>query len=170
MTRPKRKPAPVRRIDGVKHVIAAAVAANEAVKAILPPPAPARPLRERLPDERKGVTRRFHVRAGGENVKVYVTVGRYPDGRIGEVFLKVDRQGTLASGALDAVALAISVGLQYGIPLGAFVDKFVGMRFEPAGFTGDNDDRYRTCTSVLDLVARYLRDLEEERVGGGGRR
>jgi ribonucleoside-diphosphate reductase alpha chain len=119
---------------------------------------PLPPSRRRLPDERVGVTRKFHIERGQDPLRLYVTVGEYEDGKIGELFLKADRQGSLASGALDAVAMMISVGLQYGVPLEAFTEKLIGMRFEPAGFTGDEDKRYKNCTSVLDLIGRWLRD------------
>ena len=115
-------------------------------------------MRHRLEDERTGVTRKFHIQRGEDPFRMYVTVGEYENGQIGEVFLKADRQGSLASGALDAVAMMISVGLQYGVPIEAFTDKLIGMRFEPAGFTGDQDERYKSCLSVLDLVGRWLHD------------
>lgn len=126
--------------------------------------------RERLPDERQSLTRKFKLQRSmktktcpscqhrweepGTEMRIYVTSSTYPDGRIGEVFIKADKAGTLASGALDAVAIAISVGLQYGVPLVAYTSKLVGTRFEPSGFTRDKD--FPSCTSVLDLVARWL--------------
>lgn len=136
---------------------------TEARERLLKPVEAAQPKvfeRERLPDDRKSVTRKFDVQMGEGQapLRVYIVAGRYPDGRIGEVFLKCDKQGTLLSGAFDAVALSISVGLQYGIPLEVFVAKFIGARFEPAGFTGDK--KYPMCTSVLDLVARWLKDTD----------
>jgi ribonucleoside-diphosphate reductase alpha chain len=119
------------------------------------------PTRERLPEERNGVTKVFRIQDGSKTMKVYITPNTYPNGKIGEVFLKVDKQGHLASGALDAVATCMSVGLQYGIPLESFTSKLRAMRFDPAGFTGDTE--FPTCSSVLDLVARFL----EARFGGG---
>lgn len=117
----------------------------------------ATPSRRRLPDTRQSTTRKFKVlRDGEEELAIYVTAGVYEDGSPGELFLKCDRQGSLTSGALDAVAMTISLGLQHGVPLKAYVDKLVAMRFDPSGFTGDA--KYRSCTSILDLVARWLRD------------
>lgn len=119
------------------------------------------PDRERLPETRQAVTRRFRLpwrdEAGApSDLKVYASAGLYPDGRIGEVFLRADKTGSLTSGTLDAVAMAVSIGLQYGVPLAAYTSKMVGTRFEPAGLTGDKE--YRSCTSVLDLVGRWLSD------------
>lgn len=116
----------------------------------------ARPARRRMPDERSGVTRKFEVRGPDGPIKIYVTTGTYEDGSVGEVFLKVDKQGSLASGALDAVATAISVGLQYGVPLEAYTSKLIALRFEPSGFTGDK--KFPSCLSILDLVGRYLQE------------
>ena len=115
--------------------------------------------RERLPDDRASVTRKFVLKGAGENgeeLRIYATLGKYADGRPGEVFLRCDKQGSLLSGAFDAVSLSISIGLQYGVPLSVYTDKLVGSRFEPAGFTGDK--KYPMCTSILDLVARWLKD------------
>lgn len=125
------------------------------------------PERLRLPESRSGMTRKFEViRTDQEPLSVYITIGQYPDGRLGEVFLKCDRQGSLASGALDAVSIILSIALQYGLPLDVFTSKLVGTRFEPAGFTGDKDERYKTCTSILDLVGRWLRDNFEVKKEG----
>lgn len=115
------------------------------------------PVRSRLPDTRKSVTRTFRLPLEDGVVKIYATVGMYEDGRPGELFINADKSGSLARGALDATAMAVSVGLQYGIPLSVFVDKLVNMRFEPNGLTGDKE--YPVAASVLDLVARWLRDL-----------
>src|SRR5204862_340703 len=85
---------------------------------------------------RKSVTRKFNVKGAGDDgeaLRVYAIVGKYDDGRPGEVFLKCDKQGTLISGAFDAVALSVSIGLQYGIPLGVYTDKLIGSRFEQIG-------------------------------------
>jgi len=114
------------------------------------------PPRKRLPDERGGRTRKFCIlRPDEEPLKIYVNAAAYPDtGKLGEIFLKVDRQGSLASGALDAVAICVSVGLQHGVPLEAYATKLVGARFEPNGYTGD--PTYPKASSVLDLVFRWL--------------
>lgn len=112
------------------------------------------PERCRLPETRKSITRKFKV--GGEDLKLYINAGLYEDGRLGEIFIKADKSGSLASGALDAVAMCISIALQYGLPLEPFISKLIGTRFEPSGFTGDKD--YPTCTSALDVVGRWLHD------------
>lgn len=90
----------------------------------------------------------------GERMKVYFNVGVYPDGKIGEVFIKADRSGSLASGALDAVAMMMSIALQYGVPLKVLVDKLRHLRFEPEGWTQNPD--YPRGSSVLDLLAQWL--------------
>lgn len=121
--------------------------------------------RRRLPDERQGRTRKFQIRQkDGPLIKIYVLAGVYgdsatpahPNGLLGEIFLKVDRQGSLASGAFDGFAIGMSIALQHGVPVEAFTSKMVGMQFEPAGITGDKD--YPMARSVLDLVGRWLRD------------
>jgi len=112
--------------------------------------------RERLPDERNGFTRHFTIRSADGPVDVYITPNTYEDGRLGEVFLRVGQTGGLARGALDAVAIVLSIGLQYGIPLKAFTSKLRGTRFPPEGMTGDPDKDLKYAASVLDLVARYL--------------
>jgi hypothetical protein len=87
-------------------------------------------------------------------LRIYVTVGQYEDGAPGELFIKADKQGALASGAFDAVAIAISIGLQHGVPLEQYTAKLKGMTFEPAGLTGDPE--FPTARSVLDLIGRWL--------------
>ena len=84
----------------------------------------------------------------------YVTVGEYEDGRPGELFLKVAKQGSTLAGIMDAFAISVSMGLQYGVPLEAFVEKFTNMRFEPAGMTDDPDIRF--ATSLVDYIFRRL--------------
>jgi hypothetical protein len=116
-------------------------------------------VRERLPDTRESVTRKFKIaRPGHRNgdLRMYVTVGLYPDGRPGEVFIRSDLTGSFASGALDAVAMVLSVAWQYGVPFEPTVVKLRGMRFEPQGATGD--PRYGIVRSPLDYVARWLLD------------
>jgi ribonucleoside-diphosphate reductase alpha chain len=93
---------------------------------------------------------RFSV-AGAEG---YMTASSYPDDGIGEVFLKLGKQGSTLAGVMDAFSIAISVGLQYGIPLDSYVAKFTNMRFEPAGLTDDPD--IRIATSVMDYIFRRL--------------
>jgi len=90
-----------------------------------------------------------------EVVKIYVQVGLYPDtGEVGEVFVKADRMGSSISGLLDALSMAISVGLQSGVPLRWFVDKMRNMQFEPAGVADDPD--LGRVTSVVDAIAKWL--------------
>jgi ribonucleoside-diphosphate reductase alpha chain len=93
---------------------------------------------------------RFSV-AGAEG---YMTASSYPDDGIGEVFLKLGKQGSTLAGVMDAFSMAISVGLQYGIPLESYVAKFTNMRFEPAGITDDSD--IRMASSVMDYIFRRL--------------
>ncbi|HXM77375.1 MAG TPA: vitamin B12-dependent ribonucleotide reductase, partial [Thermoanaerobaculia bacterium] len=104
----------------------------EYVGKAVPPAAPAgAPFRRKLPDERRGITHKFNV-AGHEG---YVTVGLFDDGKPGEIFLRMSKEGSTISGLMDSFATAISLTLQYGVPLEALVNKFTHMRFEPAGFT-----------------------------------
>ena len=109
-----------------------------------------RPVRRRLPKTRSATVTRFDV-AGAEG---YMTASTYPDDGVGEVFLKLGKQGSTLAGVMDAFSMAISVGLQYGIPLESFVAKFTNMRFEPAGMTDDPD--IRIATSVMDYIFRRL--------------
>jgi ribonucleoside-diphosphate reductase alpha chain len=89
--------------------------------------------------------------AGAEG---YMTAGSYPDNGLGEVFLKLGKQGSTLAGVMDAFSIAISIALQYGVPLEAFVSKFVNMRFEPAGMTDDPD--IRISQSIMDYIFRRL--------------
>jgi ribonucleoside-diphosphate reductase alpha chain len=109
-----------------------------------------RPVRKRLPRQRPATVTRFSV-AGAEG---YMTASSYPDDGVGEVFLKLGKQGSTLAGVMDAFSMAISVGLQYGIPLESYVAKFTNMRFEPAGLTDDPD--IRIATSVMDYIFRRL--------------
>jgi len=105
--------------------------------------------RQRLPVDRESITHRFTV---GES-KGYVTVGFYPDGRPGEVFFRMAKTGSTISGLLDTLAIAVSIGLQHGIPLAAFVDKFTRTRFEPDGFSGPE---FKFATSIVDYLFRWM--------------
>lgn len=129
---------------------------------------PGKPVRTKLPKERVGVVRKFEIFGAGEteSTEVYVTVNDYPDGRPGEIFFRVGKSGGLASGALDAVGIVLSIALQHGVPLEAFTSKLRGMKFPPAGFT--KDPKYETAGSVLDLVARYLEDRYPKAEGSEG--
>lgn len=108
------------------------------------------PVRRRLPRARASRTFEFQV----ADCKGFVTVGEYDDGRPGEIFLRVSKQGSTLAGIMDAFAISLSHGLQYGVPLSAFVETFVRMRFEPAGLTDDPD--IRIATSLIDYLFRKL--------------
>jgi ribonucleoside-diphosphate reductase alpha chain len=108
------------------------------------------PVRRRLPRQRPATVTRFSV-AGAEG---YMTVSKYPDDGVGEVFLKLGKQGSTLAGVMDAFSMAISISLQYGVPLEKWVEKFTNMRFEPAGVTDDPD--IRIASSVMDYVFRRL--------------
>ena len=109
-----------------------------------------RPTRERLPKRRDSRTTSFAI-GGAEG---YLTAGTYDDGRLGEVFLKFGKQGSTLAGVMDAFSIAVSVALQYGVPLETYVEKFTNMRFEPAGMTDDPD--IRMGQSLVDYVFRRL--------------
>lgn len=110
----------------------------------------AEPVRRRMPRDRRSRTFEFRV----ADCKGFVTVGEYDDGRPGEIFVNVSKQGSTLAGIMDAFAISISHGLQYGVPLAAFVDAFVGMRFEPQGMTDDPD--LRISSSLMDYLFRKL--------------
>ena len=110
----------------------------------------AQPVRQKLPRSRRGRTIEFRV----ADCKGFATIGEYEDGRPGEVFLTVSKQGSTLSGIMDAFAKSISYGLQYGVPLRAFVEAFTNMRFEPAGMTDDPD--IRIASSIMDYLFRRL--------------
>jgi ribonucleoside-diphosphate reductase alpha chain len=109
-----------------------------------------RAAREKMPYERASVTHKFSV-SGHEG---YITVGMYDDGRPGEVFIKMAKEGSTLSGVMDGLAMTISLGLQYGVPLKVFVDKLLNTRFEPSGITANPNIRF--VSSVLDYIARWL--------------
>src|SRR5246500_4352936 len=106
--------------------------------------------REKMPVERASVTHKFSV--GGH--EGYITAGMYEDGRPGEIFIKMSKEGSTLSGIMDGLALTISLGLQYGVPLKVFVDKLLNTRFEPSGITANPNIRF--VSSVLDYIARWL--------------
>jgi ribonucleoside-diphosphate reductase alpha chain len=108
------------------------------------------PTRQKLPRKRRSSTFSFRV----ADCHGYVTVGEYEDGRPGELFLKVSKQGSTLAGIMDAFAISVSHGLQYGVPLKAFVEMYTNMRFEPAGMTDDPDIRF--ATSLVDYIFRRL--------------
>jgi ribonucleoside-diphosphate reductase alpha chain len=109
-----------------------------------------RPTRKRLPKKRPAQMTSFAV-GGAEG---YMTASSYPDDGLGEIFLKMSKQGSTLAGVMDAFSIAISIGLQYGVPLETFVSKFVNMRFEPAGLTDDPD--VRMAQSMMDYIFRRL--------------
>ncbi len=109
-----------------------------------------RPTRKRLPKSRPSRTVSFSV-GGAEG---YLTAGSYPDDGLGEVFLKLGKQGSTLAGVMDAFSIAISIALQYGVPLETYVQKFTNMRFEPAGMTDDPD--IRMAQSIVDYIFRRL--------------
>ncbi len=121
-------------------------------------------LRERLPRRRVSATFSFRV----ADCEGYVTVGEYEDGRPGEVFIKVSKQGSTLAGIMDAFSISISLGLQHGVPLSTYVRKYVNMKFEPSGMTDDAD--LRIATSIVDYIFRrlaldYLSPTERETLG-----
>jgi ribonucleoside-diphosphate reductase alpha chain len=109
-----------------------------------------RPTRKRLPKSRPSRTTSFTV-GGAEG---YMTSGSYPDDGLGEVFLKLGKQGSTLAGVMDAFSIAVSIGLQYGVPLETFVQKFTNLKFEPAGLTDDPD--IRMAQSIMDYIFRRL--------------
>jgi ribonucleoside-diphosphate reductase alpha chain len=109
-----------------------------------------RPVRKHLPDERRSLTHKFSV-AGHEG---YITVGFYEDGRPGEVFLRMSKEGSVISGLMDTIATMTSVALQYGVPLESLVEKFSHKRFEPSGYTNNKD--IPIAKSIVDYVFRWL--------------
>ncbi len=108
------------------------------------------PHRRRLPSERDAVTHKFDI-AGHEG---YITVGLYPDGTPGEIFLKMAKEGSTVSGLMDTFATTVSVALQYGVPLRDLVNKFAHVRFEPSGFTGNQE--IPIAKSIVDYIFRWL--------------
>jgi len=109
-----------------------------------------RPTRKRLPKSRPSRTTSFTV-GGAEG---YMTSGSYPDDGLGEVFLKLGKQGSTLAGVMDAFSIAVSIALQYGVPLETFVQKFTNLRFDPAGLTDDPD--VRMAQSIMDYIFRRL--------------
>jgi ribonucleoside-diphosphate reductase alpha chain len=112
--------------------------------------AEAGPRRRRLPDERRSITHKFDI-AGHEG---YIIAGMYEDGQPGEIFITMSKEGSTISGLMDSFATAISIALQYGVPLRGLVDKFSHMRFEPSGFTKNPD--IPMAKSIMDYIFRWL--------------
>jgi ribonucleoside-diphosphate reductase alpha chain len=131
--------------DDDKKTDAVAAAVEQVVERIVH-----KPVRQKLPRSRRGRTFEFRV----SDTKGFATIGEYEDGRPGEVFLTVSKQGSTLAGIMDAFAKSISYGLQYGVPLRAFVEAFINTRFEPAGMTDDSD--IRMASSIVDYLFRRL--------------
>jgi ribonucleoside-diphosphate reductase alpha chain len=131
-------------LDVKKAAPAAAVAAE------VPAPAEAYAIRHKLPDERRAITHKFDIQ-GHEG---YITVGIYDDGRPGEIFLVMSKEGSTISGLMDAFATSISLALQYGVPLEVLVKKFAHTRFEPSGFT--KNPEIPIAKSITDYIFRWL--------------
>jgi ribonucleoside-diphosphate reductase alpha chain len=133
--------------------VAQPLSVDKKAKGAAPQPGPeklAEPIRRRLPMSRPSITTSFQV----GDAEGYITAGCYPDDGLGEIFLKTSKQGSTLSGVMDAFAIAVSLGLQYGVPLEAFVSKFINTKFEPSGMTNDPDIRF--ATSMVDYVFRRL--------------
>lgn len=116
--------------------------------------------RRKLPDERQSITHRFSV----SGHKGYLNVGMYDDGLPGEVFIVMAKTGSTLSGLLDCFSIAVSIGLQHGVPMETFARKFVGQRFEPKGFA--THEEIAEASSIIDYIFRWLCwkfeiDLEE---------
>ncbi|MGH9351720.1 MAG: vitamin B12-dependent ribonucleotide reductase, partial [Terriglobia bacterium] len=110
----------------------------------------ARPFRRKLPDERQAITHKFSV--GGH--EGYLTVGLYADGMPGEIFITMAKEGSTVSGLMDSFATAVSLALQYGVPLRVLCDKFSHTRFEPSGWSSNRDIGY--AKSLMDYIFRWL--------------
>ena len=111
---------------------------------------PPRAVRHRLPEERASITHKFSI-AGHEG---YITVGLYPTGQPGEIFIKMAKEGSTVSGLMDAFATSISLALQHGVPLKVLCEKFAHTRFEPSGWTGNEQIGY--AKSLMDYIFRWL--------------
>ena len=109
-----------------------------------------KPVRRKLPSERKAITHKFNI-AGHEG---YITVGMYEDGQPGEIFLVMAKEGSTISGLMDSFATSISLALQYGVPLRVLIDKFAHVRFEPSGHTNNSEVRF--AKSIVDYIFRWL--------------
>ncbi|MEV4710135.1 vitamin B12-dependent ribonucleotide reductase [Micromonospora sp. NPDC049374] len=137
-------------LSAAKKKAAEPEATTTAVEPVVEKVVEYRPVRKRLPKKRPSETVSFSV-GGAEG---YLTASSYPDDGLGEVFLKMSKQGSTLAGVMDAFSVAISIGLQYGVPLETYVSKFTNMRFEPAGMTDDPD--VRMAASVMDYIFRRL--------------
>ncbi len=127
-----------------------AVTASSVILTQQDPKAPPRAVRHRLPEERASLTHKFAI-AGHEG---YITVGLYPNGQPGEIFIKMAKEGSTVSGLMDAFATAISLSLQHGVPLKVLCEKFAHLRFEPSGWTGNEEIGF--AKSIMDYIFRWL--------------
>jgi len=130
---------------GEKKAVAVTTAAPATIEKVV-----YRPVRRKLPDERRSITHKFSI--GGH--EGYITVGMYEDGLPGEIFITMAKEGSTISGLMDSLATAISFNLQYGVPLKFLVDKFAHVRFEPSGWTGNQTIPY--AKSIIDYIFRWL--------------
>jgi ribonucleoside-diphosphate reductase alpha chain len=108
--------------------------------------------RHRLPDERRSITHKFKI----ENHEGYFTVGLYPNGEPGELFITMAKEGSTISGLIGSFAQAISLGLQHGVPIRLFCEKYILTRFEPSGWTGNKEIEY--AHSIMDYIFRWVRE------------
>ena len=141
--------------DNSKRVQPLSSSSGKTEKSAAPVSAPVekvvyRPVRRKLPDERRAITHKFSI--GGH--EGYITVGMYDDGAPGEIFITMAKEGSTISGLMDAFATAVSFNLQYGVPLKFLVDKFAHVRFEPSGWTGNQQIPY--AKSIMDYIFRWL--------------
>jgi ribonucleoside-diphosphate reductase alpha chain len=136
--------------DGSKRTQPLNTSKDKEEKPVVIEPKETRPLRHRLPDERRSITHKFDI-AGHEG---YIIAGMYEDGQPGEIFITMSKEGSTISGLMDSFATAISMALQYGVPLRGLVDKFSHMRFEPSGFTKNPD--IPMAKSIMDYIFRWL--------------
>ncbi|WP_250284685.1 vitamin B12-dependent ribonucleotide reductase [Frankia sp. CiP1_Cm_nod2] len=141
---------PLSDLRGAKRSVTGGAGEQPAAQPAAAQPGEHRPVRRRLPKIRQSQTVSFTV-GGAEG---YLTAGSYPDDGLGEVFIKMSKQGSTLSGVMDAFAIAVSIALQHGVPLETYVRKFINMRFEPAGMTDDPD--VRIAQSVMDYLFRRL--------------
>jgi ribonucleoside-diphosphate reductase alpha chain len=143
-------------LDGLSDAEQAVVLAMREAKGqpVGPPPA----IRYKLSDERRSLTHKFSI-AGHDG---YITVGLYEDGKPGEIFVRMAKEGSVIAGLMDSFATAVSLSLQHGVPLRLLSEKFKGTRFEPSGFTGNQE--IPIATSIMDYLFRWLalRFLDDE--------
>jgi ribonucleoside-diphosphate reductase alpha chain len=130
----------------LRHIAEAAMKNSDSVDAQSPP----RAVRHRLPAERASVTHKFGL-AGHEG---YITVGLYPNGQPGEIFIRMAKEGSTVSGLMDSFATAVSLALQHGVPLRVLCEKFAHTRFEPSGWTGNEQIGY--AKSIMDYIFRWI--------------